>query len=1413
MEELKKLARAWKLHERRNFWKLHSTKDTMVAALMQYLADNDKSLNPVRAQKEVESKIRQPAPPVSSKPSSSAAMSNMRNYCGIPFYFNKECTPRELISSSRYVRPPKPDDSVSNLIDNWRASNFNIGNDTDNQNNPDPSSSNAVDGDSEGGDAEIDAQTKLQKHRNLSVHLVQYSASVDAQKDALTSKSVQVFLTVAESTDPQTVCNCIIAISNICSSPAARAILLEMNAIHKLAAMIPLIRGPKALWAAGLLFYYFSLEKDIEDRIYNASFALLKNNGSSEDYGLRMLSLYTLNNLLPCIERQRVTELIISTISPFFAACDGVILKEHYIILDILTNVCYFTNTHNTLMDLDVLDMLSMLAAAAASSQDESIGRKIVKILGTFMNSPDLAEQLTAADYVSIFIDLLSIRDTEIVAGSLCILAVMSSMESLTDCVCDTDVVQVVCNVIADMTISTEAAIEAGKYFANICQSRVEEYSQRLLKDGAAHAIIRLIQAPYPPELVAANALKGLQNMLAHNANCVALVEEVWKPLVHLISEHSLVDAGYCLYNVACSRECEIVLVNHRIHSQILGYMGNTKDSRSRSSFVQILVQLANNKQCVEDLLEENVIEKSMESVKAVLSVSKSTANYTSNVSLWIDISQMLLALVANKQDMLETHCTGIVKILTLICTSAAEEQVVNNCAKILAYLSLNLTSFQQIDPVIGTILSLSDNDIVMESISIVLYNVTCSPEHSLKLLENGKYLNIMIRMMRSGKSTAQENIANGMRTLCSIPRCTGLLLDLDLLSDFIVIALLRTSSEAIKSVCAESFFNMLCHPDYRQKLLRGDLWWAMMRLSRSNHLRVRLICAKTLFNLACDPKNMQPLRDNNVLALVKEISSTGSPDFLEICLQAVQNIVSQFENNLTETEVLSVLRLCTDVLARCDGLNSRSSALQLLVRCAQQCTDEAIVEFVTVDIANVINVTRSKWCDEKECCNSIASLTRSVTRNPDYTKATPLADIEETLQSLLYKGAPLDVFENVTATVARYVFRGNIQPHNLVTLSVWKHICEQNVFGSAAVDENRTSHKLKVMTASIVAYVFEFLLENPSIGTQIPLEMLGDMLKTSELMVDPLTRENMKFIIFKCSLYEATAEVMLRSGVCSMLILLLSKYVVSDDSLDDHGYLSFAEQAQMKQNKLDQSNERGAIIMYSAAVLKNISLIPELLPLMVKATDIDKLVDILAKSKLNAIAMDLATVLFFTCRNKQLNHTSPLSPKLVLETVTALDGFEIPPEVDNTPVVDMAMVTRVTKHIIGIVLDEYSMGAGVHPSFIQSMYSEIQDRTSADIPMHMEALRPVTALDSICVTMPSDVISEQPVIVYAPFIEQETQWNTIEDRIKKEIRSDFYSRSTADPVISEEVLTVDLPEMSECNKMNKSYSLVTLDE
>jgi len=44
MDELKKLARAWKLHERRNFWKTHTEKVVMVDALLQHLIETGRIL-------------------------------------------------------------------------------------------------------------------------------------------------------------------------------------------------------------------------------------------------------------------------------------------------------------------------------------------------------------------------------------------------------------------------------------------------------------------------------------------------------------------------------------------------------------------------------------------------------------------------------------------------------------------------------------------------------------------------------------------------------------------------------------------------------------------------------------------------------------------------------------------------------------------------------------------------------------------------------------------------------------------------------------------------------------------------------------------------------------------------------------------------------------------------------------------------------------------------------------------------------------------------------------------------------------------------------------------------------------------------------------------------------------------------
>jgi hypothetical protein len=57
-----------------------------------------------------------------------------------------------------------------------------------------------------------------------------------------------------------------IAISNISSNEHVRGYLMEINALHKLSSMCQSIYGKQSAWAAALLYYYFSTDKETEDR-------------------------------------------------------------------------------------------------------------------------------------------------------------------------------------------------------------------------------------------------------------------------------------------------------------------------------------------------------------------------------------------------------------------------------------------------------------------------------------------------------------------------------------------------------------------------------------------------------------------------------------------------------------------------------------------------------------------------------------------------------------------------------------------------------------------------------------------------------------------------------------------------------------------------------------------------------------------------------------------------------------------------------------------------------------------------------------------------------------------------------------------------------------------------------------------
>jgi hypothetical protein len=84
MEELKKLARIWKLNERRNFWKEHSDRNDMVAALLSHVEQN---LNYATNKIKLDGGDFQAVPPSETKPSGMTGRQayigvQLKNYCG-----------------------------------------------------------------------------------------------------------------------------------------------------------------------------------------------------------------------------------------------------------------------------------------------------------------------------------------------------------------------------------------------------------------------------------------------------------------------------------------------------------------------------------------------------------------------------------------------------------------------------------------------------------------------------------------------------------------------------------------------------------------------------------------------------------------------------------------------------------------------------------------------------------------------------------------------------------------------------------------------------------------------------------------------------------------------------------------------------------------------------------------------------------------------------------------------------------------------------------------------------------------------------------------------------------------------------------------------------------------------------------
>jgi hypothetical protein len=1013
MEELKKLVRIWKLNEQRNFWKTHSTVDDIVTALLQHAQQIQNYTN----KKPIDQPVK-PQPPSDLKPSSLSTRQQMstttplKNFYGLK-YFNREVDQAELAISSRFFDFPSIEDKVDNVVTKWRSEDFAMKEDlvpTDqltSAGNGTSTGNSGSGGHSKGKHnhpmvAGMRSKAKLVKQRNLALHLMNYSAHLDFKKTQFSVKSVQTFINVSECDDSKTVSYCMVAISNIAAEPVVRNILFEINAMHKITNMLQHLKGKAAHWAAAILFYYFSCDKETEDRVYSAAHGLLQANGASKDPQARLVALYSLNNLMPCIDRQRVAELIMRILLNFFDS--SIIFQDRELAILYLTmmqNMSWFSNVQHVLVNLNIFPLLLKFAQyainnskdkASSSSMAGDIAVAVGKILQAFIQLPEQAVHLVNDDFMTVLITLLQSDNDVVLLQAVRVSVSLSSLFNLRDILERSNLTKFVCDMlIARPHLSGIFAREASRYLVNITvlkSNHQQEVSSNLafnnsnsaagntavpmttsgpslhldsavgsryLDANVPDAIFCVLRSNNTPVAARASVTRALQNIVAYSANAMKLVGRCMEPMVKLLRDpgsdlHTSLAAGYVLYNLSCVPECRSDLVDSKIHVKVLEFVTSAKDGRMKSAFLQILVQLTSSNVCVKDLLKVDLIKK----VEQLLTVTHtSTVPASTNargnqketvkttvevVSLDVrrDISLMLLAVVAYAAaDLPREGQVTTLQILNRICREPdSDDDIVENCANVLKFISAHFENFEELDQVVRCILdrgSVKEDDNgdgiaaahisgnsgvsnaeIADCISTVLYNMTCSERSVTLMLSDSTYVNVMIRILRTGKLHVQENIAHAMRTLCAVDKCAQLLLKEDILSDLVVIALLRTSSEEIKVICSEAFYNMLCHDPSRLDLLKGDLWWALMRLGRTDSQPVRAICVRALSDLSAPVdtdgatdnervanqlRNMQALRDHHVLSFIRDLSTASTPDLLQTCLQVVHNLMTHFHH------------------------------------------------------------------------------------------------------------------------------------------------------------------------------------------------------------------------------------------------------------------------------------------------------------------------------------------------------------------------------------------------------------------------------------------------------------------------------------------------------------------------------------
>ena len=1539
MEELKKLARAWKLHERRNFWKNHSERNAMVAVLCAHVLEkqrlrsggivtsnenenaslDQKSVNSLNdiSMVSVTSAYSVPLAPSGTLKHTRKSPREIKNYCGLKYFF-REVSSVELTTKSKFIEAPEPENKPEVQGINWRREDFNLKIDTptlsDNKNSR--HSSLILNSSPTGKPIIISIEDQLRKHRSLSSHLHNYSFTNNYKVRPVTINNIQTFVNLSDTADYVVALNLVTGMSNIVRIPVSRHLLVEINGMHKITALANVVNGKskEGTYGSALFYYYYSCESDFEDRIYNESNSTLQSNVESTDSELIFITLFTLNNLLTCVDRVRVAE----TLLKVFHSCyehEYIDLKNKIVvenILIIILNATGFVNLHAPMFRADLLEILNNIANFAVQQKESDIALLLAKALNSLLHTTESSAQYISIDFVAILILVMNFTTHDINKYTFKSLACISGVKAFEDVVSESEQITVITSIIIEtnpkIKMPVDVAIDAAKYFFNISNpDKVDatEYMSKLVEDNVIEACTKLISLTNSHIDVVRYCSMCLQNIFSVCfVNYYDNTQSVIEPMLETLERTHFVNSIWVVYNISCNLyalsaknihdpSIRTYLYDNKIHLNMLNFFYEASDKvDSASAYLQVLVQMCQSSDVVDDLLEAELLTKLAERIqtkpptpvvkrKTIIETDnkdseneedygngsppgspnskpssplnkKRVIDRSNEIKIYDSVSKLLLAVTkcycmnGESKKLDNIQISAIIKLLGVICNAIGVTVVIiSQCALSLAFLTLLDIEYKDINLIVRKIITFShsDNIFLSESLAAILYNSSCAQKNMSVLLADDFCLNAMIKLLRSGNTSVQTTILCAMRTLCTIPRCIEIMSSGSILSDLIVIALLRTSSIDIKIVCGEAFYNMLCHEKTRLKLVKGEFWWGMGRLCREDHNSIRETCVRTLYDISCEVKTsddpsqnlIRILRDNHVFTFIVDISTTSPTTFLEYILSSVTNLINGFEDTkpfMAHHEVISLVRLALDAINRGTTLKTMVSAISLLTLVVQKSQAGADTECVQNDLPELLNKQCKLWAESEICRVNVCKLLYTLSLSPLFTRSIQINDLSNVFDVAYSQDPTKESAENLLGCIANYIDKENFHPSALIKMPVFTYLmCDVlsvprsslSILKFYGIDDNsmsqlhfstlrsisnvpisptrkssdRTSLTVQALAISVFCHVTNILL--PLSKETMSSEFVTGFLKIA-FIYDPSLLKVLLQIIHKFSENSVTAEWILLSngGVSSVQLLTV--------------YLAYVRERAIR------AEENQVATYLCSVILKNLSLHSsknsKVLPLLTSSEQnngTDVLISHVLSDSNNAgdaVYMNIAIAFYKAATESKLSNNGSVSPSFVLETIQRM----------NSTMIDDVEVLYINKCTIGVILEKFGAGMVVDPDFVQSTFAEMRSPSIAIVPSLMAEIKVVTYEEmttkvswkySECISLMNIVITTIPL---EPVLE--SQWHPVLFLEKKRLMEGVNIKMiNTDTFAVNTNVSVEPFNFSAFQKINKLYDCVVVDQ